>query len=460
MTSAQGAQLCRVTVVGPDRRTDLAVPAGATVASLIPVLLRHTVTGTQPPVGQWALQRLGGKAFEPDGTAETLDWLEGEELYLRLVDDVMPEFDFDDIADGMATAVNGRADHWRPEFNRRLFLGLVILVMAAALAAPLVDGGSTGSAVGVAVLGVALLGFCFTSAWRYADRTLAILFGLAGCLFAGITGGLFSGGPTALRSLRPSTLLAVGVCLAVAAGIVLVMRRWPLPVLPTEPFGVAAVLGAALVVGTWLYVAQGLTTVRIVPSVAVVFFGATLLAPRLAVRVARLRGPQLPRTSEELQIDIEPTSARDVFARTAVADQFLNVVTVSAALVTGTCVILLLGQSGWAAPVFTGLLSAAVLLRARDYRGAWQRVALSVAGTTGLLVTVVWFARSLFVPVLAVLLVVIAALVAAALRPQSRRPAPRWGQLANTVETLCSVALIPVILELLGVYAWARGLGG
>jgi hypothetical protein len=87
-------------------------------------------------------------------------------------------------------------------------------------------------------------------------------------------------------------------------------------------------------------------------------------------------------------------------------------------------------------------------------------VALSVAGTTGLLVTVVWFARSLFVPVLAVLLVVIAALVAAALRPQSRRPAPRWGQLANTMETLCSVALIPVILELLGVYAWARGLGG
>ena len=35
-------ELCRITVLGPDRRVDLAVPATTSVAMLLPVLVRHT----------------------------------------------------------------------------------------------------------------------------------------------------------------------------------------------------------------------------------------------------------------------------------------------------------------------------------------------------------------------------------------------------------------------------------
>ena len=42
MTTALTGELCRITVHGPERKVDLAVPSGTPVATLLPVLLRHT----------------------------------------------------------------------------------------------------------------------------------------------------------------------------------------------------------------------------------------------------------------------------------------------------------------------------------------------------------------------------------------------------------------------------------
>ena len=80
------------------------MPVSTPVSALLPVLLRHTVDRRPAPDGSWVLQRLGEAPLDPDGTPETLDWLEGEQLYLRPAEDPLPELDFDDLADGIATA--------------------------------------------------------------------------------------------------------------------------------------------------------------------------------------------------------------------------------------------------------------------------------------------------------------------------------------------------------------------
>jgi len=52
------ADLCRITVHGPDGRADLAIPAAATFGLLLPVLARHVNRG-QDEGKDWVLQRLG-----------------------------------------------------------------------------------------------------------------------------------------------------------------------------------------------------------------------------------------------------------------------------------------------------------------------------------------------------------------------------------------------------------------
>jgi hypothetical protein len=41
-----------------------------------------------------------------------------------------------------------------------------------------------------------------------------------------------------------------------------------------------------------------------------------------------------------------------------------------------------------------------------------------------------------------------------------RRLQPYWGRTVDIVESLTAVAVVPVLLAVLGVYAWMRGLAG
>lgn len=465
MNNPLGAQLCRITVVAPTGRADLAVPRTTTVAGLIPVLLRHVDGGRQQDVvrtprrdGPWVLQRLGDKPFDPDGTAETLDWLEGEEFHLRPATAALLEINFDDMADGVATVINNQRDHWRPTFNRPLFLGLAGVVLAAAI--PLLASGPGRSALPVAaVVALALLGSCVAVSWRRADRALSALLGTAGCVFSGLAAALASAG-VSLFQLPPLSMAAGGIALAGTSGLLLGLRRWRLSELPFELFGVLAAIGAALSVGMWLGAAGVLAPAPTAAIVATVFLVALALAPTVAVRVARIQGPQLPRTADELQADVRPLGTAEVAVKASLANGYLNVTTVSAAVVFDTCLPFLLSRHDWVALTLTGVLSAAVLLRARGYRGAWQRVSLSVSGTVGLLALAAALAGWLRMPAVGVLAAGVLVLVAVATRPPSWRPPPNWSRLANLVEILTAVAVVPLVLALLGVFAWARGLAG
>ncbi|MEA5362855.1 type VII secretion integral membrane protein EccD [Amycolatopsis sp., V23-08] len=458
----QQGELCRITVHGPQGRADLAVPMGIPVTSLLPVLLRHT--GGHEELGDsWVLQRLGEAPLDPAGTPESLDWQEGEEFHLRPRLDPLPELDFDDIADGMATAVSRQAGRWKPEFNRFLFLGFSIAALLV-LARVLLYPGTQGlSAIGCAVVALGLLVAAVGSGVRSDDEALITLLGLGGCGFAFVAGSVAVAGIGPAFDLQTAPMLSGCLSFGLAGGLMLGGRAAWAPVTPFVPFGTVVAIAAAGAITLWLHYGPEFSPVQSAALVSAVLIGLLVFAPRIGIRFARIRGPQLPRTADELQYDIEPAPAEKMVAQTAYADGYLTIACVASAVVFACSFPFLVGQ-GLFPGILAGLLAAAVLMRSRSLLGAWQRVPLSVAGALGL----VLLAFSLIEPLTpdwrgasaAGVVLVFFLLVLAMLRPPPRRLLPIWGHLANWLETLSAVAILPILLQLFGTYAWAIGLTG
>jgi len=468
MTSAlSAAEFVRITVHGPAGRADLAVPVSTTVADLVPVLLQHTTdssAGTADSLtgNGWVLQRLGGPPLDQDGTPETLDWLHGDQFHLRPAGDTLPELDFDDIADGMATAVSGQRDRWRPELSRWLFLGIAAIAVFAVIRA--VAGPGTGSVWSAGGLAAGFAVAAVTAGRLCDDRALVVVLGLSSAAFAWVA-GVIGADPTG-SLVRPgaAAALAGGLAVIAVAGVVLAGRSTLAPDVPMLPFAVLAATGVTLTAGTYLHLAFGHRPSSVVAVLSTVYLGALMFAPRLVLRIARLNGPQLPRTAEDLQEDTDPLPADQVIRRTALADRFLSVLAIGTAAVLCAAFPVLVAEPGWAPVVLVGLCTVTAGLRARVHLTVAQRLALAAAGGFGGVLLAQELARA--VPgadrllVVLGLVMVFGVAVAAALRPASRRLRPVWGHVANIVETVAALAIVPVLLQVLGVYALARGLAG
>ncbi|MBB4687596.1 type VII secretion integral membrane protein EccD [Amycolatopsis jiangsuensis] len=453
-------ELCRITVYGPQGRADLAVPMSVPLTSLLPVLLQHT--GGREDLGDsWVLQRLGEQPLDAAGTPESLDWKEGEEFHLRPRQDPLPELDFDDIADGMATAVARQPGRWRPELNRGLFLGFAIFCLVV-LARVLLYPGSTGlSAIGGGVLALGLLTAAVATGVRSTDRTLLGLLGLGGCGFAFLAGAVAVAGLGPAFDLQGAPLLTGCLTFALAGGLVLGGRAAWSPAIPFVPFGAVVAIGVGGAVTLWLHLGVGFSTVQTAGLVSFVLVGFMVFAPRVGIRFARIRGPQLPRSAGELQYDIEPAPAEQMNRQTGYANGYLTIACLAATVIFTGCYPFLVDGGLWPA-ILGGLVTAAVLMRSRALLGVWQRVPLAVSGAIGL----VLLGLALIQPLptewrgacLGGLAAVFFLLLLAMLRPPPRRLLPIWGHLANWLETLSAVAMIPILLQLFGVYSWAAGL--
>ncbi|RZU53499.1 type VII secretion integral membrane protein EccD [Krasilnikovia cinnamomea] len=467
MTSAPNSDVCRVTVVGPDRRVDLAVPVSSTVADLLPVLRGHAASGDSTDPGQsgtWVLQRLGGPPFDAAGTPESLDWLEGEELFLRPAADPLPELDFDDVADGIATVVNRRADRWRPECRRWLFLtlsavGLAVLAAVLTDRGPLVVDAAAGLAVSVGLALAAVL-----VARVLADGTLSLLLAMAACGYAGLTAANLADGVGDAFAVHRGALVAGAGAAAGVALVLLGCRRLRAAALPYPPLVAVPAIAAAVLLVSWLQVAVGMSGPGAAGSASAVLFAVVVLAPTVVLRAARLRGPQLPKTGEELQYDNQPQPAPELSTMADRADNYLSVVVVCAALVLPVLLRMIMAAPGWAGPALVSVLSGALLLRARTFLGVWQRVALTAAGSAGWIMIIFWLSRVASpgwrLTLLVSLVVLIAVLVTAALRPWPRRLLPVWEFTATVLDVVTGLAILPLVLQLIGTYSWARGLFG
>ncbi|MEU8472985.1 type VII secretion integral membrane protein EccD [Streptomyces sp. NPDC029006] len=457
MPDLDGTAVCRITVVGPGSRADLGVPATVTLGTLLPVLAaRLAPDGT--PAGGYVLQRLGEEPLDPDDTPESAGLRDGDILHLRPVEEVLPPLVFDDVADGVATVVATRSDRWRPQLTRRLFLVLACLALGVLALFTLAAGPGGATAAQSGAVAVALLTGCLLAARTGTDTATVLVTGVAGWAFAAAAGLTPWRGADAVLAPTAHELLVGATCAAVAATVLLLSGK-----VPVQVFGGLLTVAVAAEAGSLLCLDLDWPVTTACSVVAVTLFVLSTVAPRLFLRLAGLRVPQLPRNADELQEDIEPATEPAVARRVAAADAHLTLFTLGACVVYALDFVLLTRRSGWSDWLLALTLAAAVTLRSRSVTEIWQRVSLAVVGTLGLILAVAW----LLVPggpqtraVLAVLLLAAVAALLSARRLSTLRLLPIWGHTADILETLTAVALIPLLLQVLHVYWYFRTLAG
>ncbi|MFJ5521232.1 type VII secretion integral membrane protein EccD [Streptomyces griseoluteus] len=443
-----------MTVVGPASRADLAIPVTTPLSALLPVLVRH-VTEDAAPGSLWVLQRFGDEPLDGEQTPATLGLRHGEILYLRPVDEPLPALHFDDIADGVAQSVHALPGRWRPEFTGRLTLGAAGLTLA--VLAVQVFGIGPGVVTSVVSAGVAVLlaAGCVAADRLGAYQGSVLVAGLGSFGFSAFAGLAFREGPDGGYAPGAPGVLAAAAGVAVVSVALLALRP-----LPAEVPGTVLLLGVAAAVGTDLMRITPWHGGQAVAVVAVTFFVLGHFGPRLSLRVARLRVPRLPHDAQELQEDIEPEPQERVERRVRIATACFDTLGVSSAIVYAAGFWYMTRLQGWIGWLLPLVFAGAVLLRARGLERAVQRVPMVVAGTAGLLaMTLTRFTPSATggrVTVALVLLASVFALLTAAWRLPGRRLLPVWGHCGDLLETATSVALLPLLLQALHVYAALR----
>lgn len=459
--SAGVAPTCRVTVVTPYARVDVALPVRATLAELVPQLIRLAGAEGQasPDNPGWVLSRLGGAAFPPGLTVTAAAIRDGDVLYLNPRERQVAPLVFDDVIDAIASAAESRAGAWGPKVAYRI--GTVAAAVLAAGATVLLShalGGTPLAPVGCGVLAVVLLLAAGALARAYGDvdaGVAAAAGGVPGALLAGMTAvppHQFGFGPEQLA------LGLAGVTLYGVLVLVLVPHRvaWFIGLTVAAVFGA---IGAAVVVLTG---ARPASVAAVLPVVATALGAA---GPMISLRLARLPLPTVPADMDSFRAEEKPTMDESVLGQTSTAETMLTGLLGALGLVViGSVVVLTRDGSGARAiwQVSLGALLALVwVLRSRSYAGAAQRIVLVGTGLATLAPLGGWLVGhgdqlSQFVAV-AVLVAAAVLSVVYANRVRKGRRSPSWSRWLDVLEFVALLALIPLAGLVLDLYAAIRG---
>ncbi|NMI00416.1 type VII secretion integral membrane protein EccD [Pseudonocardia acidicola] len=473
--SGPGTTYCRLTVLAPRRRVDLALPTDVPVGELTPMVLEllgePARTGEGRPV-PWRLSGAAGGLLPPEATLTALGVLDGELLRIGPAAAPPPAPVFDDPVDALAaiSTHTGGGD----VLGRWLGPGAVLALAGAAawlIAGVRADAGTGSPVVGLAVaLGsVAAAAGVLRAAQpasgaehealpgtgRIAGLTAALAAvppaavppaaaagwaalpgppGAAHLLLAAAAGGtVAAAGQIALRVVAPALIAAAVV--AVAAGTAALLRLW---------FGVPV---AALAAG-WG---------------TVVLAGGPLL-PRLALRLAGLPRPQVPTDAGELvaadtAADLLPPA--ELAERADLARGYLAGAVGGGAVVAAAAAVLAAGAPGWAGPAFAGVTVCVLLLRARGFADPVPARTLVVTGLAAGVAALVP-AASAAAPAgrlgLASALLAAAAAGAAVVRAGEHAGSPVSRRAVDMLEMVLVALAIPLALGVMGLYGLVRGL--
>jgi ESX secretion system protein EccD len=460
-TAPAGADTCRVTVVGPGRRVDLALPARIPFAELFPAVADYAGLGQdaarEAPAG-WVLQRLGQAPFSLEATPLQAGLRDGELIYLRPREAQLPELAFDDVADVIAAGIGDRPDRWGPRETRRTALGAAALALAGGAAALLLSGPPwAGAAVAAGGLAVLLLAGAAALSRVAGDTGAASMLGYAALPYA-FLGGLLGPAGTAPLSHFGSLELLSGFAAALLAAVLAAVVVAGGAGLFLGAAG-AALLGAG---GAWLdygFGSVGLTGAAAL--MAALALALTTLIPAVAFRIGRLMLPAVPRDADELRRDTLTVQGGEMLARTAAADRVVTGMVSGIGLTGAAAGIALALGHGWLPWLMCGVLGCALLLRSRVFHGRAQRLWLQVPGYAGLVLLAVAAGHGKPIAITLVPLAAGAAiLIGAGTWLSGHRPSPFWGRAAEIVDMLLVIALIPLALGVAGVFADIRGLSG
>jgi type VII secretion integral membrane protein EccD len=444
---------CRLTVLAPRHRVDVALPSDVPVAELVPMVLELVgESGRAVAPRPWRLSGIVGGPLPAAATLGELGVLDGELLRLGPAIPVPAAPVFDDPVDAVAAgAATSRREH--------RFEAAVVLAVSAA-AAVLLGAGGPGSVPSALVAAVGAV-VAVVGAGRLAQRggdpaftqTLARGVGLAGVALAAAAG--WAAVPD---TPGPVPLMAAAVAAGIAAAATQLLLRVVAPTLVAAG-AVAAVCAAAVIV-----VRLGATPAVAATAVAALALVAAPLLPRAAIRLAGLPRPVVPADESELTGDDDPPLPRAELAERAdLARGYLAGLAGAAAVLAAAGALVAASAGGWAGPVFAVVTAMVLLLRARGYADiapARTALAAGIAVATGLAAAVGGPGSPLGLGACAVLLVGAGAGVAAldaASRGMRPELSPVLRRTVDVVEGVLAAAAVPLALAAMDLFALVRG---
>jgi type VII secretion integral membrane protein EccD len=463
MATAAGSDVCRVTVVGPSRRIDIALPGYVPFADLFPTVARYAGLEGPDLVGEkggWVLQRLGQEPFAPTMTPQQAGLHDGEMIYLRPNRQQLPLMSFDDVADVIASGLEGAPGRWAPRHARWVALGTAMAALGAGAVLVLRSGPPWRLPAEVAAaVAVALVLAVVAVSRAIGDSRAGALLGYAAVPYAFLAGLLVTA-----RSLGLGHLGAVHMLSGLAAVALAAVLGAAASAELSLYFGlvVAALLG---VLGAWIGYAFGVGFAAAAAVIVVPALALTPLIPAISFRMARMALPQVPRHADDLRQDTLTIDGAEVFDRTAAADRFVTGAASGIGLVAAVAEGGLALTRDWLGLATCAVLACVLLLRSRLFRGLAQRLWLLVPGFGGLILLAAGplhgstQARHLALA-LGPLVLGAAVVVCIGLWLPGHRPSPFWGRMADIGDTLLNVGLFPLALGLAGVFGKVRGLGG
>ncbi|MFK0042490.1 type VII secretion integral membrane protein EccD [Streptomyces sp. NPDC090741] len=499
MSTAATTGFCRVTVVAPDSRIDVALPEDIAVADVYPELLR--LTGQTQPVGAptgFHLVRRDGTVLDGARTLAAQQVLDGEVLSLRPFADSLPPAVFDDVSDAVASAVVRDRHRWSDDMLRGAgLIGAALLLVLLGFVLWYADPvrhdmhGLPGIIAGA--VGVLLTAAAGVRARVYRDRGSAVALGLGALPLMLIAGsGIIAAG----AGEGPGRLQFLLGCVCVLVASVALVALTPNG---DAPFVAATFLAATGTLATFVAIVTEASATAAAAVCAPVAIGLVAFLPGLSARFARLpigyAAPQSavedyetpdryetepygdPSGSEQH----EPGTPLDAEAIAAQArrghEMLLGLVGGCAAIAVGSAAVLGFSDNTWGRllALTTGL---AMLLRARLFRYTSQVVCTLVAGLAAIALLILGLAlhppadlvrelvqyhdrggldlRTIWLS--AAVAAGAALLAGIALVIPRKGLSPFWGRLLDLTEAAVLLSLVPLALAVLDVYARARAL--
>lgn len=465
VTRAVTDGLARITVAAPQRRIDIALPQSVPVAELMSSLVRaagESAADDAQQVGGWVLHRGDGSPIEQHLTLEDQQVRDGEILYMVGRFTEWPEVDYDDVVDAIATGSRKSTRPWSG--SRTRLTGLVLGAIALALGLFwLLHSGPSWQAPGLMslTLAVTLLFAAFGfSRSRPGDTGAAVTCATAGVLYAGAGGLLVLGGDQTFAEFDAWQFVLASGCLLVASILAIIVVAQQI-----QYFVATAWIGFVGLIACSLALADHIDTTDAAAIAVAIVTVFTAAFPILSIRLGKLPVPALPTTTDELLADEPQIPIERVHGTVRRSDEILTGLLMGSTGITLVGSLLLISSGRTSAMVYVALIAVTVLLRARLFPTARHRIPLLVAGSGALVLLVLPVSASMTpqeraMIVLPALVVLALALIAIGRYFSIRQPTPYLARVADIIDILTSLAIIPVMCLVIGLFGYVRGLWG
>ncbi|MFF9200047.1 type VII secretion integral membrane protein EccD [Streptomyces sp. NPDC014779] len=489
MSTTAATGFCRVTVVAPDSRIDVALPEDIAVADVYPEILR--LTGQTQPAGAptgYHLVRRDGTVLDGARTLAAQQVLDGEVLSLRPFAQSLPPAVFDDVSDAVASAVTRDRHLWSDDLLRGAGLvgGVLLLVLMGFVlwyADPVRHDMHSLPGVIAGAAGVLLTAFAGVRARVYQDRATAVGLGLGALPLLLIAG---SGILAPEAGQGPGRLQFLLGCVTVLVASVALVALTPSG---DAPFVAATFLATVGTLATFVAILTEASATQTAAVCVPVAIGLVAFLPGLSARFARLPiGYASPRSAADDEFladphqqaapDAQPVDGERIALQARRGhEMLLGLVGGCAAVVVGSSAVLGFAGNSWG-QLLALAAGLAMLLRARLFRYTSQVACVLVAGLAAIALLVLGLSLNPPVDLVKDLLMygdrggldirtiwLTAAVAAGAalitaigLIIPRKGLSPFWGRLLDLTEGFVLLSLVPLCLAVLDVFMRARSL--